>query len=212
MTIEFTLAGMLLPTPIKIICFSLDQKQQTSEWAALVDGIQTFFCLCYMYRVIVLKCMKYNGPEIEGYSKGCSIFTDLMVIICFICKFRFSQETNYHDISAILEDNYNGNGTEEYIEMVRYADVYLEQYQMYTLIIIFNIFNMLGALRIFRIVHWIMLIIERTFSVIGLFMIMLFPSLVGFSFLSYVFVGPYLEKYAGIVQGLKQQIITMMGQ
>ena len=95
---------------------------------------------------------------------------------------------------------------------MHFADYYLEQYQMYTLIIIFNIFNLLGALRIFRIVHWIMLIIERTFSVIGLFMMLLIPMQLGFSFLSYVFVGPYLEKYSSIVDGLKQQIITMMGQ
>ena len=46
---------------------------------------------------------------------------------------------------------------------------------MYTLIIILNVFNLLGALRIFRIVHWIMIIIERTFSVIGLFMMLLLP-------------------------------------
>jgi hypothetical protein len=77
----------------------------------------------------------------------------------------------------------------EYIEMVHYADYYLEQYQIYTIIIMINIFNLLNALRIFRLVHWIMLIIERTFSVIGLFMMLLIPMQFGFSFLSYVFVG-----------------------
>ena len=104
----------------------------------------------------------------------------------------------------ILEDNYKNHDEEEYIEMVHYADYYLEQYQMYTLIIIINIFNLLGALRIFRVVHWLMLIIERTFYVISLFMMLLIPMQVGFSFLSYVFVGPYLQKYSSLVAGLKQ--------
>ena len=77
-------------------------------------------------------------------------------------KFIFSLQTNYKDLDAILQDNYKDHNTEEYIELVHYADFYLEQYQMYTLIIIINIFYRLGALRIFRIVHWVMLIIERT--------------------------------------------------
>lgn len=82
---------------------------------------------------------------------------------------------------------------------------------MYTIIIILNVFNLLNALRIFRVVHWIMLIVERTFGVIGLFMMLLFPCQLGFSFLSCVFVGPYLNKYATLIGGIKQQIITMMG-
>ena len=83
---------------------------------------------------------------------------------------------------------------------------------MYTLIIIFNIFNLVGALRIFRLVHWIMLIIERTFAVVGLFMMLLLPCQLGFSFLTYVFVGPYVKKYDSLIGGIKQQILTMMGQ
>ena len=46
---------------------------------------------------------------------------------------------------------------------------------MYTIIIILNVFNLLNAMRIFRVVHWIMTIIERTFSVVGLFMMLLLP-------------------------------------
>jgi len=72
--------------------------------------------------------MKYNEPEVEGYSKGCSICTDSSVIICFMLKFYFSQQTNYFDIHMILEDNYKDHDEEEYIEMVHYADYYLEQY------------------------------------------------------------------------------------
>jgi hypothetical protein len=165
-----------------------------------------------MYRVCVLKCPIKNSPPIEGYNKGCSIFTDVMVIICFCSKFFMSLMTNNHDIQAILDDNHKGHDKEEYIEMVHYADYFTEQYQMYTIIILLNIFNLMNALRIFRLVHWIMLIIERTFNVIGLFMMGLIPIQIGFSFLSYIFVGPYLEKYAGLLQGIKQQIITMMGQ
>ena len=115
-------------------------------------------------------------------------------------------------MDAILDDDYRGHGGEEYIELVHFADYYMEQYQMYTLIIIFNIFNLVGALRIFRLVHWIMLIVERTFSVVGLFMMLLLPCQLGFSFLTYVFVGPYVQKYDSLIGGIKQQIITMMGQ
>jgi len=48
-----------------------------------------------------------------------------------------------------------------------------------------------------------MLIIEKTFGVIGLFMIILLPVQIGFSFLSLVFVGPYLTDYASLIGGLK---------
>ena len=87
----------------------------------------------------------------------------------------------------------------------------MEQYQCYTLIIILNLYNLVSALRIFRLVHWIMLILERTFYVVFLFMMLLVPLQVGFAFLSYVFAGPYLKKYDSIINGIKQQIITMMG-
>lgn len=75
---------------------------------------------------------------------------------------------------------------------------------MYTLIIIMNIFNLIGALRIFRVVHWIMLIIGKTFSVVFLFMMMLIPMQFGFSFLSCVQVGPYVKKYDSLTGGIKQ--------
>ena len=111
--------------------------------------------------------------------------------------------TNYKDIEGILNDNYEGVSGEHYIELTHFGDYYLEQYQMYTLIIIFNIFNLMGALRIFRIVHWIMLIIERTFGVVLYFMALLLPLQLGFSFFTYVFVGPYLKKFDGLIGGFK---------
>jgi len=83
---------------------------------------------------------------------------------------------------------------------------------MYTVIMILNMFNLMNALRIFRVVHWIMLIIERTFGVLYLFFMLLVPAQLGFSFLSMVFAGPYLKKYSTLTAGFKQQIITMMGQ
>jgi hypothetical protein len=213
MSIDFPLGGMLVPNTIKIICFSMDQIKQISASALLVDVIQLFFCACYLARVVFLKIMTYRDETpIEGYSKNCSICTDTMVVVAFLLKFYFSQQTNFHDIDAILNDNYLDSGAEQYIELVHYADYYMEQYQMYTLIIILNMFNLLNALRIFRVVHWIMLIVERTFYVIGLFMMLLFPCQLAFSFLSCMFVGPYLNKYSTLIGGLKQQIITMMGQ
>ena len=150
--------------------------------------------------------------EIEGYQKNCSILVDLCVILIFMLKFTLSQLTNYHDIEGILNDNYLGHNKEEYIELVHYSDYYLQQYQMYTIIIILNMYNLMSALRIFRIVHWIMLIIGRTFNVIFLFMMLLLPMQLGFSFLSTCFVGPYLSKYNSLSNGIKMQIITMMGQ
>ena len=74
---------------------------------------------------------------------------------------------------------------------------------MYTLIVLLNMFNLFNALRIVRVVHWIMLIVEKTFYVIGLFMMLLIPCQVGFSFLSYVFVGPHLSKYNTLIGGIK---------
>jgi hypothetical protein len=150
--------------------------------------------------------------EIEGYQKNCSILVDLCVILIFILKFTLSQLTNYHDIEGILNDNYLGHNKEEYVELVHYSDYYLQQYQMYTIIIILNMYNLLSALRIFRIIHWIMLIIGRTFNVIFLFMMLLLPMQLGFSFLSTCFIGPYLSKYNSLSNGIKMQIITMMGQ
>lgn len=71
--------------------------------------------------------MKYNEPDIEGYSKGCSIGTDVMVITFFMLKFYFSQMTNGHNLDEILNDKY-GEGGERYIEMIQYANYYMEQY------------------------------------------------------------------------------------
>ena len=51
-----------------------------------------------------------------------------MVILCFFIKFYLSQQTNYHDISAILNEDHKGHNEEEYIEMVHYANYFLEQY------------------------------------------------------------------------------------
>ena len=83
---------------------------------------------------------------------------------------------------------------------------------MYTLIIIFNMYNLLNALRIFRKVHCIILILQKTTDTIMNFMMFLIPLQLGFAFLSYVFAGPYLIKYNSLINGVKMQIITMMGQ
>jgi len=115
----------------------------------------------------------YIAPE--GYSKCCSIGSDLLVVVAFLAKFYFSLRTNFHPIDDILNDNYKGSDEKQYIELVYYANCYMEQYQMYSIIILANLYNLLSALRIIRQVHWIMMIIEKTFGVIGLFMIMLLP-------------------------------------
>jgi len=63
--------------------------------------------------------------------------------------------------------------------------------------------NLIMAMRIFRIVHWIMLILEKTFHVLILYFMTLVPVQMGFSYLSYVFAGPYLEKYSSFLAGIK---------
>jgi len=87
-----------------------------------------FFCCCYASRALFLKILKKEEEEIEGYSKCCSITTDLLVVVAFSLKFIYSQSTNYHDLENILNDNYKDSGEEQYIEMVHYADAYMEQY------------------------------------------------------------------------------------
>lgn len=149
--------------------------------------------------------------EIEGYQKNLSIFVDLAVILLFLLKFILTLETNFHDVDGLLNDDYLGHNREEYVELVHYSDYYIQAYQLYTLILILNMYNLLSALRIFRMVHWILLIIGRTISVIFLFMIMLLPMQIGFSFLSTCLIGPYLNKYNTLIDGIKMQIITMMG-
>ena len=74
---------------------------------------------------------------------------------------------------------------------------------MYTIIIILNVFNLLNALRVVRQIHWIILIFGRTMNVIINFMMMLLPIQIGFSFLSTCFIGPYLQKYCSLVNGIK---------
>ena len=69
---------------------------------------------------------------------------------------------------------------------MRYADYFLQQYQQYSFIIMCNMFNLLNSIRIFRIVEWIMAIIEQTFFVISLFLLMLIPLQIGFGFFSTV--------------------------
>jgi hypothetical protein len=65
---------------------------------------------------------------IEGYNKYLSIFVDSMVILMFLLKFILSQLTNYHDVNSLLNDNWLGSGTEQYVELVHYADYYMQQY------------------------------------------------------------------------------------
>lgn len=75
-----------------------------------------------------------------------------------------------------------------------------------------NMFNLVNSIRIFRIVEWIMSIIEQTFHVISLFLIMLIPLQIGFGFFSTVQFGPNVKAYVDLMGSMKVQIITMMGQ
>jgi hypothetical protein len=129
--------------------------------------------------------------EIEGYQKNISIFVDILVIIIFLLKFTFTLETNFNDVDGLIDDNYLGHNMEEYVELVHFSDYYVQAYQLYTLILILNMYNLLSALRIFRIIHWILLIVGRTISTLLLFMTMLLPMQIGFSFLSTCLIGPY---------------------
>ena len=65
---------------------------------------------------------------IEGYNKYLSIFVDSMVILMFCLKFFLSQLTNYHDVDSLLNDNWQGAGTEQYVELVHFSDYYMQQY------------------------------------------------------------------------------------
>ncbi len=103
----------------------------------------------------------------------------------------------------MISDDYLGHNVEEYEELVHYSDYYVQAYQLYTLIMILNMYNLLSALRIFRMIHWTLIIIGRTISVIFLFMIMLLPLQIGFSFLSTCLIGPYLSKYNTLTNGIK---------
>jgi hypothetical protein len=62
---------------------------------------------------------------VEGYNGYLSIFVDSMVILMFLLKFMLSQLTNYHDVDSLLNDNWNGAGKEQYVELVHYADYYM---------------------------------------------------------------------------------------
>ena len=53
---------------------------------------------------------------------------DLLVITMFIMKFYLSQQTNHHDVQSLLNDNWLGKNMEEYVELVHYADYYMQQY------------------------------------------------------------------------------------
>lgn len=137
LSFDFSMAGMIKPNQMKIVSISIDQIKQIDQYALLTDGIQMFFCFCYGARILFLKLMEPNLSkkkmeernkrlQKEGYNKTWSIITDAMVIIFFLLKFYYSQVTNYQDIDAILEDNYGGRNEEQYIDMVFYADAYLE--------------------------------------------------------------------------------------
>jgi len=147
MTIEFSVAGLLIPASIKIISYSLDQLKQTSSTALMIDGIQMFFCFCYVFRACIIKLKIHKkiakmrkkpddedeqpaegaaegeekeevqleeeeeddeDEEIDGYSQSCSLTTDFLVVGAFMLKFNYSQNTNYHDIQGILNNNYLG--------------------------------------------------------------------------------------------------------
>lgn len=160
MQFDFSMTGVITPGQIKIIVFSLDQLKQTSRDALIIDGLQVFFCMVYLYRACFIKII--YGDELKdkdgnnplGYSPSCSIFTDILVLFFFVAKFLMSQITNYQPVDEILLDE------EHYIDLVRFADFFLQQYQQYSFIIMCNMFNLINSIRIFRLVDWIMSIIE----------------------------------------------------
>jgi hypothetical protein len=102
----------------------------------IIDYIQLFFCCCTASKLIFIKlpqCFKKKDEEgneveieIEGYSKVCSMAVDFFVIVLFLFKFALSQITNYNDIEGILVNNFNGHNKEEYVDLVSYADYYLQ--------------------------------------------------------------------------------------
>ena len=49
-----------------------------------------------------------------------------MVILMFCLKFILSQLTNYHDVDSLLNDKWLGSETEQYVELVHYADYYMQ--------------------------------------------------------------------------------------
>lgn len=137
---EVAITGDINHALLKVIVFSLDQIKQTASDAMFIDIIQFGFCLLYFYRAIVLKIIKADemkdkeGKLPPGYSPCCSISTDLLVVLFFIAKFVMSQYTNYFPIDDILmnrhEQEVDGEmvlvNEERYIDMVRYADLYLQ--------------------------------------------------------------------------------------
>ena len=111
--------------------------KQVSSDAILIDILQLFFCMCYVYRIIFVKlefcqdksrAAKKQRRTHYGKATKCSIFTDLLVVVFFCIKFFFSQMTNYHDVDDILDNKYKGYIGEQYIELTDYADYYMNQY------------------------------------------------------------------------------------
>ena len=124
--------------------------------------------------------------------------------------------TNYWPIDDILMNRKEVDGEmiegEYYMDMNQYADLYLQQYQQYSFIIICNLFNLSNALRIFRVVDWFQIMLENTLYVLAMFLIMLIPLQLGFGFFTVVQIGPYIPQYKSLLGSLQVQIITMMGQ
>ena len=114
----------------------------------------------------------------------------MLVVVFFIAKFIMSQMTNYWPVDDILMNQREVDGEmiqgEYYMDMNRYADLYLQQYQQYSFIIMFNLVNLGNAMRIFRIIDWFQIMLENTFFTLALFLIMLIPLQLGFAFFSSV--------------------------
>lgn len=138
--------------------------------------------------------------------------TETAVVFLFTLKMILSIQLSDHDVEGILNEDYGGVKGPQYIELVHYADYFMQLFQQYSFIIVINMFNMINALRIARTIHWTMLIIERTLKVLITFFMMLTPIQIGFVFTSIAGAGPYDANYATFVGSLKMQVITMMGQ
>lgn len=176
--------------------------------------------MCYIYRIFIIKLgfcatkSKERKPlrTTYGPASKCSILTDIGVVVMFGNKFFSSQKTNGHDIEGLLTNNYKKYVGEQYVELGVYAESFITQYQMYSIIIILNMWNVLNAMRVIRIVHWIILIIERTFNVVKSFLVLLIPAQLFFAFLTNVQIGPFLQRYFKLMDSFKMQFIMMMGQ
>ena len=131
----------------------------------------------------------------EDYNLVYSIFLDLLTVflISLILSFIFPLLNN--DIDGLLNDRYCEAKEEQYVHLMRLADYFQEAFIWTSFLIALQTFMILNALRIFRIIHWTILIFERSLKIFLYFCLFLCPLLIGFAFVFNMFFGPYLVEY-----------------